>query len=54
MFAIVALRKFEVHQIDKENNFINGDLDEEIYMDQPEDFSAHGQEKKYVDNKILV
>ena len=26
--------------------FFNGDLDEDIYMEQPEDFSTPGQEKK--------
>ena len=26
--------------------FLNGDLDEDIYMEQPEDFSSLGQEKK--------
>ena len=26
--------------------FLNGDLDEEIYMDQPENFVEYGQESK--------
>ena len=34
MFAITALRNLEVHQMDVETVFLNGDLDEEIYMEQ--------------------
>ncbi|KAL6326062.1 hypothetical protein AAG906_000937 [Vitis piasezkii] len=41
-----ALRNLEIHQMDVKTAFLNGDLDEEIYMEQPEGFSAPGQEKK--------
>ena len=33
VFAIVALRNLEVYQTDVKTTFINGDLDEEIYME---------------------
>ncbi|RVX19815.1 Retrovirus-related Pol polyprotein from transposon TNT 1-94 [Vitis vinifera] len=46
VFAIAALRNLEIHQMDVKTAFLNGDLDEEIYMEQPEGFSAPGQEKK--------
>ena len=36
MLAIAALRKLQVHQIDVKMTFLNGDLDEEIYMKQHE------------------
>ena len=32
--------------MDVKTAFLNGDLDEEIYMEQPEGFIAPGQEKK--------
>ncbi|GJV25723.1 retrotransposon protein, putative, ty1-copia subclass [Tanacetum coccineum] len=36
ILAIAALRKLEVHQIDVKTTFLNEDLEEEIYMNQPE------------------
>jgi hypothetical protein len=33
-----------VHQMDVKTTFLNGELDEEIYMEQPAGFVANGQE----------
>ncbi|KAG8486327.1 hypothetical protein CXB51_019664 [Gossypium anomalum] len=41
--AIAALRNLEVHQIDVKTTFLNGDLDEEIYMEQLQGHVALGQ-----------
>ena len=46
VLAIAALRNLEVHQMDVKTVFLNGDLDEEIYMEQSKSFIAPGQEKK--------
>ena len=46
VLAIAALRNLEIHQMDVKTAFLNGDLDEEIYMEQPEGFVIPGQENK--------
>ena len=46
VLVIAALRNLEIHQMDVKTSFLNGELDEEIYMEQPEGFCAPGQEKK--------
>ncbi|GJR08298.1 calcineurin B-like protein 4 [Tanacetum coccineum] len=46
ILAISALRNLEVHQIEVKKAFLKGDLEEEIYMKQPEGFMAPGIERK--------
>ena len=46
LIAITAIHNLKIHQIDVKTTFLNGDLDEEIYMEQPEGFIVPGQEKK--------
>uniref|UniRef100_A0A2N9IEQ3 Reverse transcriptase Ty1/copia-type domain-containing protein n=1 Tax=Fagus sylvatica TaxID=28930 RepID=A0A2N9IEQ3_FAGSY len=44
--AMVASLDLELHQMDVKTAFLNGDLDEEIFMDQPIGFVVKGQERK--------
>ncbi|KAL0353566.1 UNVERIFIED_CONTAM: Retrovirus-related Pol polyprotein from transposon TNT 1-94 [Sesamum angustifolium] len=46
LIVVVALYDLEIHQMDVKTAFLNGELDEEIYMEQPEGFVVPGQEKK--------
>ena len=46
ILAIVAHMDLELYQMDVKTAFLNGELDEKIYMDQPLCFESKGQERK--------
>ena len=44
VLSIAAWMNLEVEQLDIKTVFLNGDLEEEIYMQQPEGFIKKGKE----------
>nr|GEY40298.1 zinc finger, CCHC-type [Tanacetum cinerariifolium] len=44
--ALAAIHNLVIHQMDVKTTFLNGDLDEEVYMNQPEGFVMPGNEHK--------
>ena len=46
LIAIATIFYLKIHQIDVKTAFLNGDLEKEIYMNQPEGFVEPGQESK--------
>ena len=40
LIAIAALYNLEIHQMTVKTTFLNDDLDEEIYIEQPEGFKV--------------
>ncbi|KAL5863382.1 hypothetical protein ACOSQ3_000896 [Xanthoceras sorbifolium] len=45
VLGLAASLNLEVEQLDVKTAFLHGDLDEEIYMEQPEGFQVKGKEK---------
>lgn len=46
LLSMAASYGLIVHQIDVKTTFLNGELEEEIYMDQPDGFVVKGEERK--------
>ena len=46
LITIIALYNLEIQQMNVKAAFLNGELDEEIYIEQPEGFQVPDQEKK--------
>jgi hypothetical protein len=42
LLSLAASHSLLVHQMDVKTAFLNGELDEEIYMDQPNGFVVEG------------
>ncbi|KAL9265744.1 Retrovirus-related Pol polyprotein from transposon RE2-like protein, partial [Drosera capensis] len=43
VLALAANRSWEVHHMDVKSAFLNGELEEEVYVTQPEGFEVQGQ-----------
>ena len=42
MIALATQHNWKIHQLDVNSTFLNGDLKEEVYLDQPEGFIKKG------------
>ncbi|KAM1470398.1 hypothetical protein ACFX11_041122 [Malus domestica] len=46
LIALAAQRSWKLYQLDVKSAFLNGELQEEVYVDQPEGFVVNGREDK--------
>ena len=46
LIALAYVHKLFIHQMDVKTTFLNGDLEEEIFILQPKGCITHGQENK--------
>jgi hypothetical protein len=48
LIAIAAQEQWEIHHMDVKSTFLNGELSEQVYVSQPQDYVVEGQEKKVI------
>ncbi|RDX70427.1 hypothetical protein CR513_50318, partial [Mucuna pruriens] len=54
LISIVAQMGWRIFQLDVKSTFLNGYLDENVYVEQPMDFSIKGQEEKVLKLKKVL
>ena len=54
MLALVVLKDWHISGLDVKTAFLYGELDEELYMEQPEGFKIPGQQHKVMRLKRAI
>ena len=54
ILALVAVMKWKIHQMDVKTSFLNGVVEEEVYVEQPLGFETHDKQTRVQIEEILV
>jgi hypothetical protein len=54
ILAITAMMKWKVHQMDVRTTFLNGVIEEEVYVEQPQGFETHDSQTRVQIEESLV
>jgi hypothetical protein len=44
VLVIVEVNKWKIHQMDMKRTFLNGEIEEEVYVEQPKGFQTHDRQ----------
>jgi hypothetical protein len=44
VISIASVMRWRIHQMDVKTNFLNGIIEEEVYIEKPQGFEVHGRE----------
>jgi hypothetical protein len=44
VLAIATVKKWKIHQMDVKIAFLNGEIEEEVYVEQPQGFETHDRQ----------
>ena len=46
--ALASMMKWDIHQMDVKTTFLNGVIEEEVYIEQPKDLKSNTERLMYV------